>query len=87
MSLAIGAALSSSTKMGLEGEEREGESADERLNRQMSEASVYATEDDDDEEEQQGIKGAKAIDLGPRVSIKDQLEKDKVYKSPRKISF
>ena len=58
-------------------EEGEGE---EVLNRQMSEASLYATEDDDGEDG----KEAKGIDLGPKVSLKDQLEKDKVwcYSSP-----
>ena len=54
-------------------EEGEGE---EVLNRKMSEASLYATEDDDEEEDG---KGAKGIDLGPKVSLKDQLEKDKVW--------
>ncbi|KAG1363845.1 hypothetical protein COCNU_11G006720 [Cocos nucifera] len=59
-------------------EEGEGE---EVLNRKMSEASLYATEDDDEEEDG---KGAKGIDLGPKVSLKDQLEKDKDDESLRR---
>ncbi|XP_010928514.1 rho GDP-dissociation inhibitor 1 [Elaeis guineensis] len=58
-------------------EEGEGE---EVLNRQMSEASLYATEDDDGEDG----KEAKGIDLGPKVSLKDQLEKDKDDESLRR---
>ncbi|XP_073099044.1 rho GDP-dissociation inhibitor 1 isoform X1 [Elaeis guineensis] len=67
-----------------EKEKREdGHDGEDGLNRQMSVASLYATEDDDDEEEEDG-KGAKGIDLGPKVSLKDQLEKDKDDESLRR---
>lgn len=68
--------------------EREGKSEHGRpggegegLGRQMSEISLYATEEDEEEEddEEEDGRGAKGLDLGPQVSIKDQLEKDKVW--------
>ncbi|XP_072978051.1 rho GDP-dissociation inhibitor 1-like isoform X1 [Typha angustifolia] len=92
MSLAIGA-LSSSNDMGLEENRekadkngilapkevevhREGEDGRdaERLNRQMSEASLLASDDEEDDDDSKVVKG---IDLGPQVSLKDQMEKDK----------
>ncbi|XP_073010082.1 rho GDP-dissociation inhibitor 1-like [Typha latifolia] len=97
MSMAIGS-LSRSEDMGLEEkkgvlaareggeehEEREGGHGGEKLNRQMSEASLYGTEGEEEEEEEMDGKGAKAIDLGPQVSLKDQLEKDKDDESLRR---
>jgi len=51
-------------------------SGDERgkgkLSRHMSDSSVAATEDDDDDVD-------KKIDVGPQFTLKEQLEKDKVY--------
>ena len=49
------------------------------LPRQMSEASLYATEDEEEEEEDDEEKGSKGLDLGPQLSLKDQFEKDKVF--------
>lgn len=59
---------------------RPGGEGGEGLDRRMSEISLHATEEEeeDDDEEEDG-KGAKGLDLGPQVSIKDQLEKDKVW--------
>lgn len=62
-------------------EEGEGE-GEERLNRHTSEASLYGTEDDEVEDEEG--KAEKTIDLGPQVSLKDQLEKDKDDESLRR---
>ncbi|RWW24888.1 hypothetical protein GW17_00010786 [Ensete ventricosum] len=68
--------------MGKEGEEEqrrenghdgEEDGEEERLNRQMSEMSLYGTEEEEDEEG----KSAKGIELGPRVSLKTEIEKDK----------
>ncbi|CAL9150437.1 rho GDP-dissociation inhibitor 1-like [Musa acuminata AAA Group] len=69
--------------MGKEGEEEqkrvnghdsEEAGEEERLNRQMSEMSLYGTEEEEEDEEG---KGAKGIELGPRVSLKTEIEKDK----------
>lgn len=43
--------------------------SDERLSRQPSEASCYATEEEEEEAR---------LQLGPKCSIKEHLEKDKV---------
>lgn len=45
------------------------DSSDERLSRQPSEASCYATEEEEEEAR---------LQLGPMCSIKEHLEKDKV---------
>lgn len=42
------------------------------MTRTMSESSICATEDDEDDE-------AKKIELGPQFTLKEQLEKDKVF--------
>uniref|UniRef100_A0A6V7QR59 Rho GDP-dissociation inhibitor 1-like n=1 Tax=Ananas comosus var. bracteatus TaxID=296719 RepID=A0A6V7QR59_ANACO len=97
MSFAMGA-LSRSKDVGLkekrEGEEREREengkhSSGEILNRQISEASLSGStedddDDDDDEEGEEAGKGGKGIDLGPQVSLKEQIEKDKDDESLRR---
>ncbi|KAG6519602.1 hypothetical protein ZIOFF_023098 [Zingiber officinale] len=59
--------------MGKDGEEEIDSSEEERFKRQMSEAALYATEDEDDDEGN----GAQGIDLGPRISLKSEIEKDK----------
>lgn len=58
-----------------ENSERKHAGKEEEINRQMSETSLYATEE---EEEDDDGKDGKGIDLGPQVSLKDQMEKDKV---------
>ncbi|XP_008807328.1 rho GDP-dissociation inhibitor 1-like [Phoenix dactylifera] len=64
---------------------KDGHDGEEGLNRQMSVASLYATEDDDEEEEEEEDgKGTKGIDLGPKLSLKVQLEKDKDDESLRR---
>lgn len=83
MSLAV-SAVSSSKDMGFD-ENKEGgekstnetveanqEASEEggRMSRQMSETSMYATEEEDD--------AASKLALGPQYTIKEQLEKDKV---------
>ncbi|KAJ4980648.1 hypothetical protein NE237_031485 [Protea cynaroides] len=93
MSLAVGAA-SSSKNMGFDGR-NDGEEetrvsgslpppsptpTEEALgkgdySRQMSETSLYATEEEDDDSE---------IELGPKCSLKEQLEKDKEDESLRR---
>ncbi|OAY66335.1 Rho GDP-dissociation inhibitor 1 [Ananas comosus] len=99
MSFAMGA-LSRSKDVGLkekrEGEEREREengkhSSGEILNRQISEASLSGStedddddDDDDDKEGEEAGKGGKGIDLGPQVSLKEQIEKDKDDESLRR---
>ncbi|GAB4825258.1 Rab GDP dissociation inhibitor alpha [Ancistrocladus abbreviatus] len=47
------------------------------LGRQMSEASLYATEEEEDDE-------GRNIDLGPQFTLKEQLEKDKEDESLRR---
>ena len=49
------------------------------LSREASESSLYATEDDEDAQ----------IQLGPKISIKEHLEKDKVlsFLSQKNIVF
>ncbi|CAL9751508.1 unnamed protein product [Musa acuminata subsp. burmannicoides] len=89
----LGKAEQNGTLMVREGEResksehgRPGGKVGEGLDRRMSEISLLATEEeeeDDDDEEEDG-KGAKGLDLGPQVSIKDQLEKDKDDESLRK---
>lgn len=83
MSLAVGA-VSSSKNMGFDENEEGGEKSTkqtmpanqeandegERISRQMSETSIYTTEEEDDE-------GSK-LELGPQYTLKEQLEKDKV---------
>ncbi|KAL6909715.1 hypothetical protein ACP4OV_001374 [Aristida adscensionis] len=65
--------------------------AAEEVGRKLSEAPLCLAEDeaapevedDDDEEEGEG-KASEAIELGPRVSIKEQLDKDKDDESLRR---
>ncbi|XP_043688776.1 rho GDP-dissociation inhibitor 1-like [Telopea speciosissima] len=49
----------------------------EKYNRQMSETSLYATEEEEDDEERK-------IELGPQCTLKEQLEKDKDDESLRR---
>lgn len=49
-----------------------GDEGGERVGRQMSESSLYAT--DQEEEDDDGNK----LQLGPQYTLKEQLEKDKV---------
>ncbi|KAG7011880.1 Rho GDP-dissociation inhibitor 1 [Cucurbita argyrosperma subsp. argyrosperma] len=78
MSLAVGAALDSKN-MGFDENREEGDTLDshgkgnedEKIGDQMSENSVYATEDEGDDE------GTK-IELGPQLTLKEELEKDKI---------
>lgn len=79
MSLAVGAA-SNSKNMGFDENREEGDALDnhgneneatEKISRQMSETSLYGTEDETDDE------GSK-IELGPQRTLKEELEKDKV---------
>lgn len=54
------------------------EDADDRhhppgINRKASESSLCPTEDEDDDDEEE-----REIELGPKCSLKEQLEKDKV---------
>uniref|UniRef100_A0A1D1Z092 Rho GDP-dissociation inhibitor 1 n=1 Tax=Anthurium amnicola TaxID=1678845 RepID=A0A1D1Z092_9ARAE len=65
-------------KVGRHGEEDEEEG---NFGRQVSEASLYTTEED---EEQEGGKGSKMLDLGPQVTLRQQLEKDKEDESLRR---
>ncbi|XP_077217274.1 rho GDP-dissociation inhibitor 1-like [Tasmannia lanceolata] len=94
MSSAIGA-LSTSKKMGFdetkevakEGNgvtsltEEEFDKEGEKLNRQMSEASFYATEEEEEDEE--GNTNKKIV-LGPQFTLKEQMEKDKEDESLRR---
>ncbi|XP_042480351.1 rho GDP-dissociation inhibitor 1-like [Macadamia integrifolia] len=48
----------------------------EKFNRQMSEASLYGTEEEDDEESK--------IELGPQCTLKEQIEKDQGDESLRR---
>ena len=80
-------AVSSSKKMGFDetGEKSDHEndthkSESEPVSRQMSEASIYATEEEDDE------LGSK-IQLGPQCTLKEHLEKDKVCVCQNNLSI
>ncbi|XP_059661176.1 rho GDP-dissociation inhibitor 1-like [Cornus florida] len=87
MSLDVGA-VSSSKNMGgfdesKEGAEKSGvqEVGDEKqgnVKRNMSDASMYATEDEEEDEE------GNKIELGPQYTLKEQLEKDKDDESLRR---
>ncbi|KAF6161940.1 hypothetical protein GIB67_014142 [Kingdonia uniflora] len=55
-----------------------GDGVGEKYDRQMSEASCYATEDDDEEDE------VGKIVLGPQRTLKEELEKDKEDESLRR---
>lgn len=79
MSLAVGAA-SNSKNMGFDENREKGDTLDnhgkeneaaEKISRQMSETSLYATEDETDDE-------GSNIELGPQRTLKEELEKDKV---------
>ncbi|XP_062228802.1 rho GDP-dissociation inhibitor 1-like [Phragmites australis] len=71
----------------LEGREQEqAEEQVEVVDRKLSEASLCRTdegEETEEDDEEEG-KAEKAIELGPRVSIKEQLEKDKDDESLRR---
>ncbi|KAJ8770518.1 hypothetical protein K2173_018009 [Erythroxylum novogranatense] len=54
-----------------------GESETGVISRQMSEGSIYATEEEEDDEERK-------IELGPQYTLKEQLEKDKDDESLRR---
>ncbi|KVH99163.1 Immunoglobulin E-set [Cynara cardunculus var. scolymus] len=53
---------------GKDGKKDDASESGEVLSREASESSIYATEDDEDAQ----------IELGPKISIKEHLEKDKV---------
>lgn len=55
----------------------------ERLNAQMGEATIEGSEEEDEDDEESKLGKP---NLGPRVSIKDQLEKDKVCTFCKMIS-
>lgn len=94
----VAGAVSGSRDMGFDDKNKEGgngeentsktashhESTDdeavESLGRQMSESSLYATEEEEDDESALGEK----LQLGPKITIKEQLEKDKDDESLRK---
>ncbi|XP_052201881.1 rho GDP-dissociation inhibitor 1-like [Diospyros lotus] len=89
MSVAVGVASSSKT-MGLDGGKEEetvetgtmpagnDDQTRPKITRKMSEGSIYATED----EEESDIEHK--LELGPQLTIKEQLEKDKDDESLRK---
>ncbi|GAA0139356.1 G-protein modulator [Lithospermum erythrorhizon] len=92
MNLGIGV-VSSSKKMGFDGKKNGGEGSNkgvadleseieqevgEKISRQMSECSIYTT-DNEEEEDYDG-----KIQLGPKVTLKEQYEKDKDDESLRK---
>lgn len=89
MSLAVGNPSNCNKDMGLneknELSDNNGEVENiekvERIHKTPSEASLCPTEDDDDDDE--GKEG-KVIDLGPQVSIREHMEKDKDDESLRK---
>uniref|UniRef100_A0A0E0LB07 Rho GDP-dissociation inhibitor 1 n=1 Tax=Oryza punctata TaxID=4537 RepID=A0A0E0LB07_ORYPU len=75
----------------LEGKERGREAEEERAgagrseeHREASSRAAGEEEEDDEEEDEEEGKVAEAIDLGPRVSIKEQLEMDKEDESLRR---
>lgn len=93
MSLAVGAVSSSKNmgfEELKEGEEESGNSLEtaatnpedndevgEKLGRQMSEASLYATEEEEEDDERD-------LELGPQCTLKEQLERDKDDESLRR---
>lgn len=70
MSLAV-KAVSSSKNMGFE--ENNGEEK-KSIKKSGSESSIYETEDEGEEDVEDN-----KIELGPQCTLKEQLEKDKVY--------
>lgn len=77
MSTAMGAisrADEKSDKNGTLGGPHHEKDEKERLNAQMSEATIEGSEEEEEDEEDK----LGQPNVGPRVSIKDQLEKDKV---------
>lgn len=91
MSLAVGA-VSSSKNMGFDENKEEGEKStreieeakqegdDEggKISRQMSEASLYTTDQEEEDDERSKLQ------LGPQYTLKEQLEKDKDDESLRR---
>jgi hypothetical protein len=78
MSTAIGAisrAVEKSDKNGTLGGACQEKDEKEKLNAQMSEATLDGSEEEEEDEEEDKLGQP---NLGPRVSIKEQLEKDKV---------
>ncbi|XP_022769945.1 rho GDP-dissociation inhibitor 1-like [Durio zibethinus] len=61
-------------------QESDDEGGDRIGSRQMSESSLYATDQDDDNDDEQ----RNTFQLGPQCTLKEQLEKDKDDKSLRK---
>ncbi|KAF3776157.1 Rho GDP-dissociation inhibitor 1 [Nymphaea thermarum] len=105
MSMAVGTATTISPpkeKMGFDDDEERREAEDEvqvrsgsdqwdgdKLNRQVSEASFYGTDDDDDEDQEDEDEGGKKSivlkpNLGPLCTLKEHLEKDKDDESLRR---
>ncbi|OVA09241.1 RHO protein GDP dissociation inhibitor [Macleaya cordata] len=93
MSLAVGVLPNSTNNMGFDenkkDEEKKGISGattadevnetEEKLNRQMSEASLNGSEEEEEEEDEE-----RKIELGPQCTLKEQLEKDKEDESLRR---
>ena len=61
------------------------------VDRKLSEASLWAstteeeTEEEDDDDDEETATAKDGIELGPRVSIKEQLEKDKVSARTKRL--
>lgn len=63
---------------GTQEHEHDVDETEEKLGRQVSEASLYGTDHEEDEEEERNI------ELGPQRTLKEQLEKDKDDESLRR---
>lgn len=61
--------------------EIEHEHGEKNVSRQMSESSLYTTEDEEEDE------NSNKIELGPQCTLKEQFEKDKVLLFPLKFHF
>lgn len=69
-------------KIGAESEIEDGDTGEEKISTQMSESSVYATDQEEDDEDVEG-----KLQLGPQCTLKEQFEKDKVCSLAIKPAF
>ncbi|XP_074581458.1 rho GDP-dissociation inhibitor 1-like isoform X1 [Curcuma longa] len=65
--------------------ENEAETMEDEVKRQLNKTSLRDPEEEEvEEEDDDDEKGVTSVDLGPQVSLKDQMEKDKEDESLRK---
>lgn len=72
----------------LKATESEGEMMEDEAERKLNKTSLHDPEEEDvEEEDDDDEKGVTGVDLGPQVSLKDHMEKDKVKKNLNFLYF